>query len=35
LARSLVSGKRRVPAPPPRMTASIWLIEYETGRVGV
>lgn len=29
MARWVVSGWRRVPAPPPRMMASIWSMEWE------
>src|SRR5215218_2645649 len=35
LARSVVSGKSRVPAPPPRMTASILSIDDAGSRVGL
>src|SRR5687768_12197619 len=34
LARSLVSGKSRVPAPPPRITASIFSIRKREEEVG-
>jgi hypothetical protein len=34
LARSLVSGKRRVPAPPPMMTAIVCFISTGWGREG-